>query len=97
MLKAGKVDLDYLIRYTNAPFLVNQDEASNEHGLFIRDEDGKALIWDRVANTAVPFDTPGAKPAMKGDFTAPNGAPGGSDVNHPPKRPETTDDATPLS
>ncbi|MEL7464453.1 MAG: molybdopterin oxidoreductase family protein [Pseudomonadota bacterium] len=73
LLKAGKVDLDYLIRYTNAPFLVNRDPASDEFGLFIRDEYGKAMVWDRVANKAVPFDAVGVKPAMKGDFPNPNG------------------------
>ncbi|MGB0505001.1 MAG: molybdopterin oxidoreductase family protein [Pikeienuella sp.] len=75
LIKAGKVDLDYLIRYTNAPFLVNRDPASEEHGLFIRNEDGKTLVWDRVTNAAVPSDDVNAKPAMQGEFTGPNGVP----------------------
>ncbi len=73
LLKAGKVDLDYLIRYTNAPFLVNRDPTSDSFGLFVRDEAGKPLVWSRDAGEAVPFDTPGVKPAMKGDFPGPNG------------------------
>ncbi len=73
LLKAGRVDLDYLIRYTNAPFLVNRDPESNEFGLFIRDEAGKPLVWDRVAGAAAPFDQPGVKPAMQGDFPSPSG------------------------
>ena len=73
LLKAGKVDLDYLIRYTNAPFLVNRDPASDEFGLFVRDEYGKPQIWDRKANKAAPFDEPGVKPAMKGDFPSLSG------------------------
>ncbi|MEX2520315.1 MAG: molybdopterin oxidoreductase family protein [Paracoccaceae bacterium] len=73
LLKAGKVDLDYLIRYTNAPFLVNRDPASGEFGLFIRDETGKPLVWDRVAGRVAPHDAPGVKPAMKGDFPDPAG------------------------
>lgn len=75
LIKAGKVDLDYLIRYTNAPFLVNRDPASPELGLFIRNEDGKPMVWDRMTNAAVPHDDVNAKPAMQGEFAAPNGAP----------------------
>lgn len=73
LVKAGKVDLDYLIRYTNAPFLVNRDPASAEFGLFIRDESGKPQVWDRVNGRSVPFDEPGVKPAMQGDFPGLNG------------------------
>ncbi len=74
LLKAGKVDLDYLIRYTNAPFLVNRDPASDEFGLFVRDEYGKPQVWDRIAGKLAPFDQQGVKPAMKGDFPGHNGA-----------------------
>ena len=37
LLKAGQVDLDYLPRYTNAPWLVIMDEGSADNGLFARD------------------------------------------------------------
>jgi len=66
LLKAGKVDLDYLIRYTNMPFLVNQVEGSAEFGLFVRDADNNQLVWDRATKKAVPYETLGAKPAMSG-------------------------------
>lgn len=75
LLKAGKVDVGYLNRYTNATYLVNQDEASDEHGLFIKNADGKPLVWDPATGSAVAFDTPNVKPAMQGDFTV-NGVPG---------------------
>jgi len=74
LLKSGNVDLDYLIRYTNMPFLVNQDKDSDEHGLFIRDAEGKELVWDRVKNEAVAWDTKGVKPEMKGSYEV-NGVP----------------------
>ena len=48
LLTAGKIDLDYLARYTNAPVLVNEDPASPEHGLFLRDDAGKPLVMDRA-------------------------------------------------
>jgi sulfite dehydrogenase (quinone) subunit SoeA len=70
LMKAGKVDLDYLIRYTNAPFLVNGDEKSPEHGLFLRDDDGKPLVLDRATGKPVAFDTPGIKADLAGSHRA---------------------------
>ena len=68
LMKAGKVDLNYLTRYTNAPFLVNEDAKSPEHGLFLRDENGKELVLDRATGKPVPFDTPGIKADMAGSY-----------------------------
>jgi anaerobic selenocysteine-containing dehydrogenase len=47
LLRAGKVDADYLARYTNAPWLVIDHETANDHGLFARGSDGQPLVWDR--------------------------------------------------
>ena len=63
LLRAGRVDLDYLVRYTNAPFLVNASEGAQK-GLFLRDEDGKPLVRDRATGKAVAWDTPGVKPDL---------------------------------
>jgi anaerobic selenocysteine-containing dehydrogenase len=63
LLRAGRVDLDYLIRYTNAPWLVNGAEGP-EKGLFLRDGEGKALVRDRVTGQAVAWDAPGVKPDL---------------------------------
>ena len=63
---AGKVDLDYLMRYTNAAHLVDQDPRSATYGLFLRDKDGAELVWDREKRRAVPWNAPGVKPAMSG-------------------------------
>jgi len=68
LLKAGKVDLEYLIRYTNAPFLVIEDPDSPQNGLFLRDENDKPLVVDRATGKAVPFDTPGIKPDLAGSY-----------------------------
>jgi len=64
LMKAGKIDLDYLARYTNAPVLVNGDETSPDHGLFLRDDDGKPLVIDRVTGKLTPFDQPGVRPNL---------------------------------
>ncbi len=61
LLKAGKVDLPYLMRTTNAPVLVGED------GLFLRDDDGKELVWDLNSNSTQPFDAAGLKPALHGE------------------------------
>ena len=63
LLKAGKIDLGYLIRYTNAPYLVNATEGP-EKGLFLRDDDGKPLVRDRKTGQAVAWDTPGISPDL---------------------------------
>ncbi|MFY9244958.1 MAG: molybdopterin oxidoreductase family protein [Roseicyclus sp.] len=64
LLTAGKIDLDYLARYTNAPVLVNEDPASPEHGLFLRDDAGKPLVMDRVTGKPMAFDAAGVKPDL---------------------------------
>lgn len=58
LFRSGKVDLDYLRRYTNAGFLVNEADGP-EKGLFIRDADGKPQIVDQKTGKLVAFDTPG--------------------------------------
>ena len=48
LMKAGKIDLDYLAQYTNAPcWWMNEDRAP-KNGLLLRDEDGKPLVIDRA-------------------------------------------------
>ena len=59
LLKAGQIDVDYLLRYTNAGFLVNDDPKSNEHGLFLRGKSGKPQILDRKTGKPVDFDKKG--------------------------------------
>ena len=65
LLKAGKIDVDYLLRYTNAGWLVIVDDGA-ANGLFVRNEDEKPIIWDREEDQPKLFDDPGAKPALKG-------------------------------
>ena len=64
LLRAGKIDLEYLARYTNAPVLVNGDAKSPEHGLFLRDEAGKPQVIDRRTGKLAAFDAQGVKPDL---------------------------------
>ncbi len=67
LMKAGKIDLDYLSRYTNAPVLVNAS-AGPENGLFLRDEDDKPLVIDRVTGELTAFDKPGVRPDLSATY-----------------------------
>jgi len=75
LLKAGKVDLDYLLRYTNAPWLVIDNPGGSDHGLFARDKDGKALVLDRKSGKPVAYNKKGVKPALKGTVKLGRGKP----------------------
>ena len=68
LMRAGKMDLDYLARYTNAPVLINSDPKSPEHGLLMRDADGKQLVVDSVTGKLGPFDRPGVRPDLSATY-----------------------------
>jgi anaerobic selenocysteine-containing dehydrogenase len=63
LLTAGRIDLDYLARYTNAPCLVDETEG-DEKGLLLRDELGKPLVIDRVTGAPAPYDQRGIRPDL---------------------------------
>jgi anaerobic selenocysteine-containing dehydrogenase len=73
LLRAGKVDIEYLVRYTNAPWLVIDAPGTAADGLFARDEEERILCWDREAQAAVPALEGEPSPAMKGVYTLPDG------------------------
>jgi anaerobic selenocysteine-containing dehydrogenase len=68
LLKARRIDVDYLVRYSNAPWLVIDAPGTAEHGLFARDEEGKPLVWETVTERTVPSGTRGARAALSGRF-----------------------------
>jgi sulfite dehydrogenase (quinone) subunit SoeA len=68
LLKAGQVDLDYLVRYTNAPWLVIQDPDKADNGLIARDPSGNPLCWDHKTKTAISALLPEVTPSLRGSF-----------------------------
>jgi anaerobic selenocysteine-containing dehydrogenase len=66
LLKAGKIDLDYLARYTNAHVLVIREPRAADDGLFLRDRHGSLLAWDRDQAQAVEASAPDIRPALTG-------------------------------
>jgi anaerobic selenocysteine-containing dehydrogenase len=73
LLRAGKIDTEYLARYTNAPWLVVQNEGAADHGLFARDVAGQPMVFDEATQTVVPANQAGVKPQLTGDVTLPDG------------------------
>jgi len=72
LLRTGHVDVDYLRRWTNAPWLVSRAPGPG-FGLFVRDGAGKPQVWDRATGRLQPYDAPGLQPDLKGERPGPDG------------------------
>jgi sulfite dehydrogenase (quinone) subunit SoeA len=66
LLQAGKVDLDYLAQYTNAPLLVV--EAGPDKGLIARNAESQPFVIDRRTGTPAPWDGPGVEPDLGASY-----------------------------
>lgn len=73
LLKANKIDLDFLVRYTNAGWLVIQESGAADHGLFARDADGNPLSYDRTTDTLVSALGADITPRLTGAATLADG------------------------
>ncbi|HET9538414.1 MAG TPA: molybdopterin oxidoreductase family protein [Mesorhizobium sp.] len=73
LLKARKIDVDYLVRYSNAAWLVVDAPGTTNHGLFARDADGNAWVFDTRTGRIVPAEAAGARPALSGQFQLEDG------------------------
>ena len=63
LIKAGKIDLDYLAKYTNAPVFLDP-----ENGLILKDKDDKPLVKDRITGKVCAFDTKGIQPDLNATY-----------------------------
>ena len=84
IIKQGLYDREFLVNYSNAAELVNMDEDSTEHGMFVRFEVPKEegcfdaqnkLWWDRHLDKPISMHTPGTDPYLLGEFKLPDGTP----------------------
>ncbi len=66
LLKAGHFDADFLAQWTNAPCLLDCDPSSPDHGLLLRDDQGREQVIDRRTGRPAPFDAPGVQPDLGG-------------------------------
>jgi anaerobic selenocysteine-containing dehydrogenase len=73
LLSRELVDWSFLVRYTNAPWLVVQAPGQKGDGLFLRDADGHPLVWDQQRKAFVNGLAADIAPALVGEFTAPDG------------------------
>jgi sulfite dehydrogenase (quinone) subunit SoeA len=69
LLRAGRVDLEYLVRHTNAHALVISEPGAPDDGLVLRDG-GRPLAWDRRTGAPADLLEPGLDPALRGTFDA---------------------------
>ena len=75
LLSRELFDWEFLVRYTNSPWLVVQTPGQKGDGLFLRDAAGTPLVWDLEKQTFVSGMEVGSAPALFGDFVAPDGRP----------------------
>ncbi|MDN5923558.1 MAG: molybdopterin-dependent oxidoreductase, partial [Xanthomonadales bacterium] len=73
LLNNDRIDLDYLVRYTNAHHLVIRQPGAADDGLIARDAQGHALCWDTQAATAVRADAIDIHPAVVGEHQLEDG------------------------
>ncbi len=73
LLSAQKIDGEYLLRYTNSPWLVIENEGGADDGLFARNAQGSALVWDAHSSSPMPALSPDAEPKLMGRFKLPDG------------------------
>ncbi len=73
LLRSDRIDLDYLVRYANAHWLVIRNAGGADDGLFARDEAGKPLCWNSAAQTAIDANAININPAVVGEYTLPDG------------------------
>ena len=84
IIKQGLYDREFLVKYTNSAELVNMDENSSEHGMFVRFEVPKEegcfdaqnkLWWDRDLDKPISMHTEGSDPYLLGEFKLDDGTP----------------------
>ncbi|MBW8850219.1 MAG: molybdopterin oxidoreductase family protein [Xanthomonadales bacterium] len=81
LLRSDRIDLDFLVRGTNAHWLVIRDPGGPEDGLFARDEQGRPLCAVRPAAQPLsrgesgfaPADAIDISPLIVGEVTLPDG------------------------
>ena len=69
LMSSGNIDVDYLRRYTNSPWLVIRNPGAPNDGLFFRDGDGEPQVIDRLTGAVVSHKTKNVSVAMHGEIS----------------------------
>ncbi|MDX5935699.1 molybdopterin oxidoreductase family protein [Acidithiobacillus thiooxidans] len=64
LLERELFDWDFLIRYTNAPFLIIDAPGSSDHGLFWRNAAGHPQVWDMCTQNFADGMEAGSNPSL---------------------------------
>lgn len=85
LIAQGLYDREFLVQYTNAAELVNQDPNSDDFGMFVRNKELEVgegcfdpenkLWWDRKLNKPVITHSKEADPFLLGSYTLEDGMP----------------------
>ena len=67
LFRTEHIDLDYLVRYTNAPWLVIRDPGAADDGLFVRDSCGNPCCYDQRTHTIASANCVDIAPALVGE------------------------------
>jgi anaerobic selenocysteine-containing dehydrogenase len=80
LLRCDRIDLDYLVRHTNAHWLVIRDPGAADDGLIARDSDGNPLCFDR----GIPDSplSPGEGPGVRVRISPAGASPAATDFAH---------------
>jgi anaerobic selenocysteine-containing dehydrogenase len=73
LLRTQNVDLEYLVRYTNAHWLVIEEGSAADAGLFARGPNGKPLCFDKHAGALADATLLEIAPALVGEFKLADG------------------------
>ena len=74
LMLSGYIDLNYLRRYTNSPWLVIQNPGKNNDGLFLRDKNGDPQVIDRSTGKVVSHKTKGISTEMRAEVKLDDGS-----------------------
>jgi anaerobic selenocysteine-containing dehydrogenase len=74
LLRADRIDLDYLVRYTNAHWLVQVAPGQAHDGLFVRDAEGRGQCFDRNTGALADAGASATSPRVVGDVTLDDGS-----------------------
>jgi sulfite dehydrogenase (quinone) subunit SoeA len=73
LLESGNIDPAFLVRHTNAHYLVIDSPGAPDHGMFARDASGKPLTWNRTTNSVADGEASDLDPALLGTYALPDG------------------------
>ena len=74
LLTTQQIDVDYLVRYTNAPWLVIRAPGAADDGLFARDAAGDPLVHDKTSGKLASGAAPAIwRPPLSGTFRLADG------------------------